>query len=87
MATRKSMGECMERCENAIEFAKEQYNEYARQEHYNQEGYIEALQRLENSYNELIQMDHSANDQQREQLNRMKIQVQDIQHSMVIQGQ
>jgi hypothetical protein len=39
---------------------------------------------LENSFNELEAMDHSANDQQRDMLNRMKIQVQDIQHAMVV---
>ncbi len=84
MATRKSMGECMERCANAIEFAEKQYNESARQEHYNENEYTEALIGLENSYNELNAMDHSANDQQRDMLNRMKIQVQDIQHAMVV---
>ncbi|OCA81894.1 DUF2524 family protein [Pradoshia sp. D12] len=84
MATRKSMGECMERCTNAIEFAEEQYKESAKQEHYNEAGYTEALVRLENSFNELEAMDHSANDQQRDMLNRMKIQVQDIQHAMVV---
>ena len=84
MATRKSMGECMERCANAIEFAEKQYNDYAKQEHYNDLEYTEALVGLENSYNELKAMDHSANDQQRDMLNRMKIQVQDIQHAMVV---
>ena len=84
MATRKSMGECLDRCANAIEFAEKQYNVHARQEHYNDLEYTEALVGLENAFNELEAMDNSANDQQRDMLNRMKIQVQDIQHAMVV---
>ena len=84
MATRKSMGECLDRCANAIEFAEKQYNAHARQEHYNDLEYTEALVGLENAFNELEAMDNSANDQQRDMLNRMKIQDQDIQHAMVV---
>ena len=84
MATHKSMDECLGRCADAIEYAQQQYEESAKQEHYNTEGYTDALMRLEDSYNELTVMKNSANDQQRDELDRMKIRVQDIQHAMVI---
>lgn len=84
MATHKSMDECLGRCENTLEYAQQQYEESAKQEHYNTEGNTEALMRLEDSYNELTVMKNSANDQQRDELDRMKVRVQDLQHAMVV---
>ena len=84
MATHKSMDECLGRCESALDYAQQQYEESAKQEHYNTEGYTDALMRLENSYNELTMMNNSANEQQRDELDRMKVRVQDLQHAMVI---
>lgn len=74
----------MERCEQAIEFAKEQFIEGNRQEHYYDNKYQSALQELEASYNDIAQLANSANSQQREQLHRMRLQLQQIQNQMIL---
>ena len=45
---------------------------------------MQALQLLENQYNELAKMSLFANDQQREQLHRMRLRLQQIQNDMII---
>jgi uncharacterized protein YutE (UPF0331/DUF86 family) len=87
MATRDSMDELMLQCEQAIAFAEEQYKEGSLQEHYNNDDYTRALQMLEESYNDIAKMAHSANSQQRDQLHRMRLQLQQLQNSMILEGQ
>jgi hypothetical protein len=84
MATRQSMEEFFERCEEVIRNAEDQFIDANRQEHYNDNTYIEALQEIETIYNELTNLAHSANDQQREQLHRMRLQIQQLQNSMIL---
>ncbi|MGE8206261.1 YtzC family protein [Heyndrickxia sp. NPDC080065] len=84
MATRKSVGEHIQRCEEAIEYAKEQFIEGSRQEHYYDNEYQIALQELESSYNDLTQLANSSNSQQREQLHRMRLQLQQVQNQMIL---
>lgn len=84
MATRESVDTLLQQCEDAIRFAGEQFEEGRLQEHYNDEGYYHALQSLEDAYNDLCQLAHSANSQQREQLHRMRLQLQQLQNKMII---
>lgn len=84
MATRESMGQLMDECNNAIQYAQKQLETGSRQEHYNMNEYTQAMQQLENAYNDLSQMAHSANSQQREQLHRMRLQLQQLQNQMTL---
>ncbi|WP_160724061.1 YtzC family protein [Bacillus sp. USDA818B3_A] len=85
MATRDSMDNLMQQVEDTIRFAEEQYKESNLQEQYNDDGYTNALQQLEETYNDISKMAHSANSQQREQLHRMRLQIQQLQNSMIIE--
>jgi polyhydroxyalkanoate synthesis regulator phasin len=84
MATRESVDTLLQQCEDAIRFAGEQLQDGRLQEHYNDDGYSNALEALENAYNDLSQLAHSANSQQREQLHRMRLQLQQLQNKMII---
>ncbi len=57
----------------------------SKQEHYNDNEYSEAQMMLENAVNELNKLSLSANDQQREQLYRMRLQLQTLQNNMILQ--
>ena len=84
MATRKSMDDFFQQCEDVIRFAQNEYNEANKQEHYNGDNYTEALNKIEGTYNDLTELAHSANGEQREQLHRMRLQLQQIQNSMIL---
>ncbi|KAA9012699.1 YtzC family protein [Niallia endozanthoxylica] len=84
MATRASIETLLANCEDALRFASDQYQESSLQEHYNGENYTQALQQLESAYNELAKMAQSANGQQREQLHRMRLQLQQAQNQMML---
>jgi phage shock protein A len=86
MATRDSMENLLQQCEDAIRSAQEQYEESSLQQQYNNGGYAEALQQLEQSYHDVCKMAHSANSQQRDQLHRMRLQLQQLQNKMILQG-
>ncbi|MEH7334953.1 YtzC family protein [Neobacillus drentensis] len=86
MATRESMETLMQQCEDAIRYAQDQYKDSSLQEHYNNDDYTKALQTLEETYQEIAKMAHSANSQQREQLHRMRLQIQQLQNNMILQG-
>ncbi|PKG22252.1 YtzC family protein [Niallia nealsonii] len=86
MATRQSVNELIERCTDVLNNAQEQCKESSLQEHYNNEQYIEAQVDLEQVYNDLHTMDHSANQQQREQLHRMRLQIEQMQNKMTLQS-
>ncbi|MGG3736474.1 YtzC family protein [Aeribacillus pallidus] len=84
MATRQSIEEFLERCEEVLESAKEQYIEGSKQEHYYDEQFQQALQQLEEAYNDLMHLSQSANAQQKEQLHRMRLQLQQLQNDMIL---
>ncbi|MBY0124172.1 YtzC family protein [Bacillus sp. S/N-304-OC-R1] len=83
MATRDSVDNLIQQCEDAIRFANDQMQEVRTQEHHNEIGYTDALQSLENAYNDLAKLALSANAQQREQLHRMRLQLQQLQNQMI----
>jgi len=85
MATRDSMDDLMQQCEETIHYAQEQYKNSSLQEHYNNDEYTQALQRLEDNYAEIAKMAQFANSQQREQLHRMRLQLQQVQNTLILQ--
>ncbi|MGM0874991.1 MAG: YtzC family protein [Bacillota bacterium] len=86
MATRQSVDDYLQRCTDAIEYAREQYQTGAKQEHYNEIEYTKALQGLENAVNDINHLSLSANDQQQDQLYRMRLQLQGLQNEMILRG-
>ena len=84
MATRQSVEACLQQCGNALDVAKEQYQEAATQEHFNDVEFSQSQLRLENAMRELEKMTQSANAQQKEQLHRMRLQVQQMQNNMIL---
>lgn len=87
MATRASMDALIQQCEDTIRYAKEQFETSSLQEHYNNDDYKKALQDLEQTYQDIAKMAHSANSQQRDQLHRMRLQIQQLQNVMILEGQ
>ncbi|MEH7085045.1 YtzC family protein [Neobacillus drentensis] len=87
MATRDSMDDLMQQVEDTVRFAQEQYKQSSLQEHYNDDDYTKALQQLEDTYQDIAKMALSANSQQREQLHRMRLQLQQLQNTMVLEGE
>ncbi|QCJ43807.1 DUF2524 family protein [Bacillus sp. S3] len=86
MATRDSMDNLMQQVEDTIRYAEEQFKQSSLQEHYNDDNYTTALQQLEDTYQDIAKMALSANSQQREQLHRMRLQLQHLQNSMILEG-
>jgi uncharacterized protein YukE len=86
MATRDSVENLLQQCEDAIRYAQEQYEGSSLQEHYNNDDYSSALQELENVYQDICKLAHSANSQQRDQLHRARLLVQQLQNKMILQG-
>ena len=84
MATRQSIDECIQKCEDAIREGQKQYQAGLGQEHYSDSDYTQAMQKIEESVNDLAQLSQSANAQQREQLHRMRLQVQHLQNEMIL---
>lgn len=86
MATRESVDHLLQQCVDAISFAQEQYKGFSLQEQYNNDDYTTALQEMEKAYQDVAHMAQSANAQQREQLHRMRLQLQQLQNTMILQG-
>lgn len=86
MATRDSIENLLQQCEDAIRNAREEFRESSLQQQYNNDDYTNALQGLEQAYNDLTKMALSSNAQQREQLHRMRLQLQEMQNQMILQG-
>ncbi|MGP9042812.1 YtzC family protein [Cytobacillus kochii] len=84
MATRESVQQLMQQCEEVIQFANMQFKDGQMQEHYNDQDYAKALAHIEQAYNDLMTMTHSATDAQREELHRMRLQLQQLQNQMII---
>ena len=87
MATRDSMDNLMQQVEDAIRYAEEQYKQGSLQEQYNDDDYTKALQQLEDTYQDITKMANSANSQQRDQLHRMRLQLQQLQNTMILEGE
>ena len=87
MATRDSMDNLLQQVEDTVRFAQEQYKQSSLQEHYNDDDYTKALQQLEETYQDIAKMAISANSQQREQLHRMRLQLQQLQNTMILEGE
>ncbi|WP_088349358.1 YtzC family protein [Bacillus cereus] len=84
MAERQSLESYITQAEQAVEYAKEQLDLGMRQEHYNTMEYSDAQLQLEQAYNDLQTMQQHANDEQREQLNRARMAIRQLQHQMII---
>ncbi|MGX5677006.1 MULTISPECIES: YtzC family protein [Bacillus cereus group] len=84
MAERQSLELYITQAEQAVEYAKEQLDLGMRQEHYNTMEYSDAQLQLEQAYNDLQTMQQHANDEQREQLNRARMAIRQLQHQMII---
>ncbi|MTH54485.1 DUF2524 family protein [Bacillus mangrovi] len=85
MATRESVEEYMQTCTDTYNYAKEQFESGAKQEHYHDEEYTKAQSMLEDAVNDLNKLTLSCNDQQKEQLYRMRLQLQQLQNEMILQ--
>ncbi|MEW9502990.1 YtzC family protein [Jeotgalibacillus marinus] len=84
MATRESVDECIHHCQDVINIAQDQYKEASLQEHINDEGYTESQLKLEQAYIELEKLKDSANAQQKEDLDRVRVQLQEMQNKMIL---
>jgi esterase/lipase len=84
MATRESVEEHLQMAEDTLRYAEDQFSLAKKQEHYNQTEYTKAQQLLETAVIELGQVAHSGNPQQKEQIDRMRLQLQRIQNEMII---
>ncbi|MEI4789062.1 YtzC family protein [Bacillus sp. FJAT-53060] len=84
MATRNSIHEFMKKSTETLEFASEQFDLSSRQEHYNEEEFSKAQLMLEEAVNELDKLMDVANDQQRERLDRTRVQIQTLQNQMIL---
>jgi hypothetical protein len=85
MATRDSMENLLQQCEDTIRYAQDQFKESNLQENYNNDDYTKALQELEETYLNITKMAQSANSQQRDQLHRMRLQLQQFQNTMILE--
>lgn len=86
MATRQSIDDCLNRCESAILAAEEQYENSLRQGHYHDAEFSDAQQMLESITLELEKLSDSSNAQQREQLYRKNLQIQQLQNKMILRN-
>lgn len=84
MATRESVEQFIEQCEGTLKNAEMQYNEAQKFEHYNDTEFTMAQKQMEATYNDLMHLSYSCNAQQREQLNRLRLQIQQLQNEMTL---
>jgi hypothetical protein len=84
VATRQSVDNCIQQCEDALRTAIDQYREASTQAHDNDFDFTQSQMELENAVNTVALLNHSANGQQREQLHRMRLQIQQMQNNMIL---
>ncbi|WP_078379323.1 YtzC family protein [Sutcliffiella halmapala] len=84
MATRDSVEQFIQQFEEAIHNAEVQYSEAQKLEHNNDTEFTMAQKQMEATYNDLMHLSFSCNAQQREQLNRMRLQLQQLQNEMTL---
>lgn len=85
MATRQSVTDHMNMCSETLAYAQGQYQNGRMQEHYNDTEYSKAQLMLEDAVNDINKLSLSANDQQKEELYRMRLQLQELQNEMILQ--
>ncbi len=66
-----------------IAYASVQYQTFSQQEHANDDEFTIALQQIEEIHRELSSVHNSATDQQREDLRRKRMQLEELQHNMI----
>jgi Protein of unknown function (DUF2524) len=84
MATRDSVEQFIQQFEETIHNAEVQYSEAQKLEHNNDTEFTMAQKQMEATYNDLMHLSFSCNAQQREQLNRMRLQLQQLQNEMTL---
>ncbi|MCU9601084.1 YtzC family protein [Pallidibacillus thermolactis] len=84
MTTRESLERFISECQQTMDYARAHLIEGSRQQHYDDVGYTNAQLELEECYNELMKLYQSANAQQREQLHRLRLQIQALQNEMTL---
>lgn len=84
MATRQSVEEFLQRCEDVLRYGQEQITTARQQEHYNTTEYTDAQMQLEEATIDLAKLAQSCNSQQREQLHRMRLQLQQLQNDLTL---
>nr|WP_238941814.1 DUF2524 family protein [Bacillus sp. REN10] len=84
VATRQAVEQFLAQCKETLHLAEEQYKEASTQEHDNDTEFTQSQLMLEQSINELDKLSHSANAEQKEQLRRMKLQIQQMQNQMIL---
>lgn len=84
MTTRESLEQFLNECKMTMDYVRAHLIEGSRQQHYDDVGYSNAQLELEERYNELMKMYQSANAQQREQLHRLRLQLQSLQNEMTL---
>lgn len=84
MATHESMTNLFEKCNAVLRNAETQYIISSKQNDYNDDNFSIAMKELEDAYNDIAKMSLSANDAQREDLHRMRLQIQQLQNQMTL---
>ncbi len=83
MGTRQSMDHFLEQCNGALRFADFEYTEASKQEHWDDENFQKAQSYLEEALREMDPIYKSANGEQKEQLQRVKAQLDLMKHDMI----
>ncbi|RFU68708.1 DUF2524 family protein [Peribacillus saganii] len=84
MATREAVEKCLQRCEATLLNARDQFQEASVQQHYNDTGYSNSQLEIQSALDELDRLSRSANDQQRDRLYRMGLQLRQMQNNMIL---
>jgi len=84
MATHESMNNLFEKCNAILRNAETQFAISSRQDNYNDENFTIAMREVEEAYNDIAAMSLNANAQQREDLHRMRLQLQQLQNHMTL---
>lgn len=84
MATRQSVGQLLEQCEGALRFADFEYSEASRLGHYSDEEFQKSQLYIEEALTNVDKMYGSADAQQRDMLQRMEQQLNEIKNDMIL---
>lgn len=84
MATRQSVDQCIEECGLMLANARVQYGEGMKQMHYEDDMYTASQLGLQEALDKLEKLSLSADDQQKDQLYRMRLQLQQMQNQMIL---
>ncbi len=84
MGDRSSIDKTIEMAQEALGYAQEQFDLGQQQEHYNDIEYSQAQQLLETALMELEKLERLAVPEQKEELYRTRIQLQQLQSKMII---